>query len=351
MEIDREAWAAATRQGMAVAFAAARTPDRPAVIAPTGDRTYAELNANANRLVRALRRRGLAAGDSVAILSSNRAEFAETYAACTRAGFRLTTVNWHLTPDEAAYIVGDCQARAFIADASCASSVPPADGVEVRLAVGGDIPGFDRWDDVLAAEDGSDIDDPTLGTAMLYTSGTTGYPKGVSKAPDPDGLVVAASALFYTDGDVHLVTGPLYHTAPYVFGLQASLTSGVTTVYMDAWDPEETLALIERAPGHAHPRRADDVPPPPRPARRREGSLRHLVDEGRPPRRGPVPGHGEAGDARLVGPGRLGVLRRHRGRRHRGRPDHLAAEARHGGQGRSGPPPRGRRGGPAAARR
>ena len=181
MEFDREAWAAAARQGMGVAFAAARTPDRPAVIAPTGDRSYAELNANANRLVRALRRRGLAAGDSVAILSSNRAEFAETYAACTRAGFRLTTVNWHLTPDEAAYIVGDCEARAFIADAGCAASVPPADGVEVRLAVGGDLAGFDRWDDVLADEDGADIDDPTLGTAMLYTSGTTGYPKGVSK--------------------------------------------------------------------------------------------------------------------------------------------------------------------------
>jgi len=88
MGFDRDAWAAAARQGMAVAFAASRTPDRQAVIAPTGDRTYAELNANANRLVRALGRRGLGGGDSVAILSSNRAEFAETYAACTRAGFR-----------------------------------------------------------------------------------------------------------------------------------------------------------------------------------------------------------------------------------------------------------------------
>jgi len=246
MEFDRGAWADAARQGMGVAFAAARTPDRLSVIAPTGDRSYAELNANANRLVRALRRRGLEVGDSVAILSSNRAEFAETYAACTRAGFRLTTVNWHLTLDEATYIVDDCRARAFIADASHAESVPSADGVDVRLAVGGDLVGFDRWDDVLTAEDGADIDDPALGTAMLYTSGTTGYPKGVNRPPDPDGLVTAVSALFYTDGDVHLVTGPLYHTAPYVFGLQAPLTCGVTTVHMDAWDPEETLALIEQ---------------------------------------------------------------------------------------------------------
>jgi len=246
MEFDREGWAAAAKQGMGVAYAARRTPDLRAVVAPTGDRTYAELNANANRLVRALRRRGLRAGDSVAILSANRPEFAETYAACTRAGFRLTTVNWHLTPDEAAYIVGDCQARAFIADATNAASVPPADAVEVRLAVGGVIDGFDRWDEVLAAEDPTDIDDPSLGTAMLYTSGTTGYPKGVNRPPDPEGLVTAVSALFYTDGDVHLVTGPLYHTAPYVFGLQAPLTCGVTTVMMETWDPEETLALIEQ---------------------------------------------------------------------------------------------------------
>ena len=246
MEFDREAWAAAARQGMAVAFAAARTPERAAVVAPTGDRTYAELNANANRLVRALRSRGLAEGDSVAILCSNRAEFAEVYAACTRSGLRLTTVNWHLTPDEAAYIVSDCRAQAFVADASHAGAVPPAEGVPVRLAVGGDLPGFDPYDAALAAHDGDDIDDPSLGTAMLYTSGTTGYPKGVRRPADPDGLLVAVTAFGYRDGDVHLVTGPLYHTAPYLFGLQGPLTCGVTTVLMAEWDPEETLALIER---------------------------------------------------------------------------------------------------------
>ncbi|MEO7573992.1 MAG: AMP-binding protein [Acidimicrobiales bacterium] len=244
MEFDRVAWTDAARRGMGVAFAAARTPDRPAVIAPTGDRSYAELNANANRLVRALRRRGLGAGDSVALLSANRAEFAETYAACTRAGFRLTTVNWHLTPDEAAYIVADCQARAFVADVSSAA-VPSAVDVDVRLAVGGDLDGFERWDEVLAGEEGDDIDGPSLGTAMLYTSGTTGYPKGVHRPPDPDGLIAAASLFGYRDGDIHLVTGPLYHTAPYNFGLQAPLTCGVTTVHMPAWDPEQALALIE----------------------------------------------------------------------------------------------------------
>ena len=246
MDFDRDAWATAARRGMGIAYAAARTPDRPAVIAPTGDRTYAELNANANRLVRSLRSRGLQAGDSVAVLSSNRAEFAEAYAACTRAGFRLTTVNWHLTPDEAAYIVADCQARAFLADAGHAAALPPAGHVPVRLAIGGELPGFEPYDVALAEHDPADIDDPTLGTAMLYTSGTTGYPKGVNRPADPDGLIEAVLALAYRDGDVHLVTGPLYHTAPYLFGLQAPLTCGVTSVLMPAWDPEDTLALIER---------------------------------------------------------------------------------------------------------
>jgi long-chain acyl-CoA synthetase len=246
MHEEREAWAAAVRDGMAVAYAAGRTPDLPAVIAASGDRTFAELNANANRLVRALRAEGLGAGDSVAVLLGNRAEFAEVWAACSRAGFRLTTVNWHLTPDEAAYIVGDCGARAFVADASHAASVPPAPQVPVRLAVGGALPGFEDYAPVLAVQDGGDIEDPTLGTAMLYTSGTTGYPKGVNKAPDPDGLVAGVLEQFYRPGDVHLGTGPLYHTAPYNFALQAPLTCGVTTVLMASWDAEATLALIER---------------------------------------------------------------------------------------------------------
>ncbi len=192
---DAAALEAAMRAGMAPAFWAARDPHRPAVIAPSGDRTFGELNAHANQLVRALRRRGLGEGDAVALLCGNRAEFAETWAACNRAGFRLTNVNWHLTPDESAYIVRDCQARAFIADATARRSRATcgaragADRRRRRAA------GFEPWDDVLAAEDGSDIDDPTLGTAMLYTSGTTGYPKGVAKPPDPDGYVAAAAAV------------------------------------------------------------------------------------------------------------------------------------------------------------
>lgn len=243
---DRDSLRAAMRSGMAPAWWAARHPDRPAVVAPTGDRTFAELNADANRLVRALRRRGLQAADPVAILCGNRAEFAITWAACTRAGLRLTTVNWHLTPDETTYIVEDCRARALVADADHTHAVPTAPSAAVRVAVGGSLEGFELWDDVLAPEDGADIDDPTLGAAMLYTSGTTGHPKGVSKPPDPDAYVAAVSVYRYTDGDVHLCTGPLYHAAPYGIALVPPLSCGVPVIMMPRWDAEETLALIEQ---------------------------------------------------------------------------------------------------------
>ncbi|MET0901990.1 MAG: AMP-binding protein [Acidimicrobiales bacterium] len=235
----------AMRAGMAPAFWAARDPDRPAVIAPPGDRTFDELNTHANQLVRALRRRGLGEGDAVALLCGNRAEFAETWAACNRAGFRLTNVNWHLTPEESAYIVRDCRARAFIADATHAAAVPPAEHVGLRIAVGGALPEFEVWDDVLSAEDGTDIDDPTLGTTMLYTSGTTGYPKGVAKPPDPDGLITSVAVYQYRDGNVHLCTGPLYHAAPFSIALVPPLSCGVPVVMMERWDAEETLALVE----------------------------------------------------------------------------------------------------------
>lgn len=90
---------------MTLTWWAGQQPDRPAVVAPSGGRTFAELNANANRLVRALRRRGLVVGDAVAVVGTNRAEMVEVVYATHRAGFRLTTINWHLTGDEAGYIV------------------------------------------------------------------------------------------------------------------------------------------------------------------------------------------------------------------------------------------------------
>ena len=111
-------------------------PDRPAVITPYGNRTFGELNANINRLVRALRARGLEPGDSVALMCTNRPEFLEVLYAAQRAGLRLTPINWHLTGEEAAYIVDNCEAKAFIGAAD-GWRAGVADGVGGGLRVGG----------------------------------------------------------------------------------------------------------------------------------------------------------------------------------------------------------------------
>ena len=108
-----EAYTQAVANGMAIAYFAAQDPDRPAIISPFGNRTFAELNGRANQLVAALAERGIEPGDPVALLCTNRPEFAEVYAAVHRYGLRITTINWHLTGEEAGYIVDDCEATAF----------------------------------------------------------------------------------------------------------------------------------------------------------------------------------------------------------------------------------------------
>jgi long-chain acyl-CoA synthetase len=248
---DLEEMQAAADRGMLTAYWAARLGDAPAVISEAGNRSWAELNANANRLVRALRARGVQAGDGLALMCSNRPEFFETYAAALRGGFRLTTVNWHLTGEEAGYIVDDCEATAFVADARFAETAGGAADLaprlKARIAVGGDIQNFEAWEGVLAAEDGGDIDDPVVGGQMLYTSGTTGRPKGVRRRPDARGSLGVARLTAYGPGNnhVHLCTGPLYHAAPLAFSLAAPLAMGVPVVVMDGWSAERTLQLVE----------------------------------------------------------------------------------------------------------
>jgi len=248
------------RRGMRLAWWAGQQPDAPAIVAAPGvgagegggDRTFAELNAGSNRIVRALRRRGLQVGDAVALACRNRAELAEVVDACHRGGFRLTPINWHLTGEEAAYIVADCQARAFVADAAVgAMAVGAAAGAStcgVRLSVGGAIDGFEPLDTAMGAEDGADIDDPTPGSTMLYTSGTTGRPKGVHRPFDPAADAPPIVNLYgydETGGDVHLCTGPLYHAAPLAFSLSIPLAFGATVVLMEQWGAALALRLVE----------------------------------------------------------------------------------------------------------
>ncbi|HWE70639.1 MAG TPA: AMP-binding protein [Acidimicrobiales bacterium] len=237
-------------QGMIVSYWADRHGGREAIISPRGNRTFAELNRNANRLARALRRRGLDAGDAVALLCDNRPEFVEVICACQRAGLRLTTVNWHLNVDEVAYIVNDCEARALFADAPrgqvAVGAAERSDADVVVVAVGGPVPGAEAYDELLEGEDGTDLEDPVLGTSMLYTSGTTGRPKGVARPATPSATLDVNISGYLEDGnDRHLCTGPLYHAAPLAFSLAVPLHYGVGIVLMERWDAEDALRLIE----------------------------------------------------------------------------------------------------------
>ena len=228
---------------------AAEHPERPAILSPAGDRTFAELNARANQLARALRRIGLGTGDSVALLCSNRPEFAEVMFAALRSGLRYTPINWHLAADEVAYIVDDCEAKAFVADvrfAAVATDVARlASSRPALLAIGGDIDGFDSYDSAVADEDSANLEDPAVGQSMLYTSGTTGRPKGVYRHRPREVPLSGPEVYAEPATDVHLCTGPAYHAAPLGISVHTPLWNGVTVVMMDGWEPEENLRLIE----------------------------------------------------------------------------------------------------------
>jgi long-chain acyl-CoA synthetase len=239
----RQRLPAAMVSGMTTAVWAEVMPDLPAVLSEHGNRTYRELNARANPL---------------AMQCSNRPELVEVMSAARRAGLRLTPINWHLTGDEAGYVLADCDAKAYICearfarDAERAASAAPS--ASVRLAVGGAIAGFEDYETALAPEDGSDITDPSPGGTMLYTSGTTGRPKGVHRSSMAPGAAAAMGqggptlmAGNYRAGEsVHLCTGPLYHAAPLAFSLSIPHMFGCCVVLMDRWEPEAMLQLIER---------------------------------------------------------------------------------------------------------
>ncbi|HQT52516.1 MAG TPA: AMP-binding protein, partial [Phenylobacterium sp.] len=206
---------AAIEVGMAPAVWAQVQPDKVAVHELNGrTRTFADLNANANRIARLLREQGLGPGDSIALLCSNRVEFADVLFAALRVGVRMSPVNWHLTADEIAYIIENCEAKALFADADVVTAVAAAGqcpNLGLKVAIGGDLPGFVRYEAALARFSPVDIDDPVRGYTMLYSSGTTGRPKGVHK---PQAVVPGHDKTYDRETDIHLCTGPAYHAAP-----------------------------------------------------------------------------------------------------------------------------------------
>jgi len=237
---------------------AADAPDSiAAVMAGTGETlTYGELNRRSAQLARVLREAGLRRGDVVALLTENHLRAFEVYWAAMRSGLYITAVNYHLKPDEVAYIVNDSGAAVLVVSAEQAATAEAiADqtaGVKLRLAFGGPVAGYDSYEDTIAAASAEPFADQPHGATMLYSSGTTGRPKGV-RPPLPaiqvseagESLAMLASMFFGVNRNcVYLSPGPIYHAAPLRWcGAIQSL--GGTVVMMKRFDAEQALAAIE----------------------------------------------------------------------------------------------------------
>ncbi|WP_440712330.1 acyl-CoA synthetase [Gordonia sp. FQ] len=233
--------------------------DKPALIrASTGETvTYAELMDSSTRIANHLRDLGLRPGDTIAIVSENDLRVLSAYWAAVRSGMYVTAINCHLTAGEVDVILEDCGAGALFAGAGSAAAVAGAARLITdparRMAWGGPIPGFTDYDTVLAAASPAPLTDQPRGTDMLYSSGTTGRPKGI-RPPLPDGqvdevpdMVTAVFGPLYGFGPdtVYLSPAPVYHAAPLRYCAMVNALGG-TVVMMDRFDPEEALALIER---------------------------------------------------------------------------------------------------------
>ncbi|WP_349828241.1 acyl-CoA synthetase [Brevibacterium litoralis] len=238
-----------------------RFPDKPAVImADTGAQlSYADLEDRSLRLANWFRSIGLQTGDHVAMIAENRFEIIEAYWAALRSGTLITVVNRHLTPRESSYIIHDCDASVVIISAELASAVELAahcEDIEHRVQVGGmpgQLAGAVDYEGILAGASAEKPDYEPRGGDMLYSSGTTGNPKGIlphlpeQSIEDPNvSMVQLFTALYgFDEESVYLSPAPLYHAAPIRFVMTAHSRGG-TAVIMPRFDPEFALETVEK---------------------------------------------------------------------------------------------------------
>jgi long-chain acyl-CoA synthetase len=241
-------------------FQAKIRPQQPAIImAQSGETiTYAELDRRSNQLAHLLRASGLARLDHYAIFMENNARYIECCSAGERAGLYYTCINSYLTPDEAAYILDNSDSKILITSAAkrdvalqamaqcprierCLIADGPGDGARVL-----------NLDDTVGRLPVTPIADESLGASMLYSSGTTGRPKGILR-PLPENpraqnlqfFDFVRDTLRFRDGMTYLSPAPLYHAAP-CYGVALTIRMGGTAVIMERFDPEQFLALVER---------------------------------------------------------------------------------------------------------
>lgn len=239
---------------------AVKHPDQAAIIMATSGETvsYGQYEARCNQVAHLLRAAGLQRGDHISVFMENSARMLEIEGGAERTGLYFTLINRYLAPDEVAYIVTNSRSRLLFSSAAmrhvAEAAAAQCPQLERLLITGPGAPpaGSDSYEAVVKGCPTEPVPDESLGAAMLYSSGTTGQPKGILRAlpatapSEPLPVMQFVSALFgFRAGMTYLNPAPLYHSSPAA-SVSASLRFGATTVVMEHFDPEQWLSLVER---------------------------------------------------------------------------------------------------------
>ncbi|MFT6559190.1 AMP-binding protein [Sneathiella sp.] len=233
------------------------TPNKPAIImAGSGETiTYKELDERSNRTAQYFRSLGLEIGSHIAFLMENHSRFLEICWAAQRAGLYYTAISSRLSADEASYIVKDCGARLFITSAAKADLadelINSVDSVDTWLMLDDTRPGYLSYETEISNFPSTPLADECEGADMLYSSGTTGKPKGIKPAEignpigSEDNLYNVLKGLYGFHQDArYLSPAPLYHAAPLRYNMRVQ-RFGATCIIMENFDAEEYLKLVE----------------------------------------------------------------------------------------------------------
>ena len=237
---------------------AKNNPDKPAfIMANSGEVvTYKELDERSNKIANLFRSKNLNSGDHIAIFMENNVRFTEILCAAQRSGLYYTPISSRLTATEVEYIIRDCEAKLIITSNALKHVVVELTNlikdIPDRYIIDGEIDGWDSFEKSLITMPSSPINDEIMGQDMLYSSGTTGKPKGI-KLPlknipieQSEDLMQVVTGLYGTNQDtVYLSPAPLYHAAPLRFTMGVNYLGG-TNIIMENFDAESSLKFIEK---------------------------------------------------------------------------------------------------------